>query len=347
MMELAPEPEDSARAAGLHYVTDAEPGIRRRKRGDSFEYVDAKGHEVTDPDERLRIKALGIPPAWTDVWICPDARGHLQATGRDARGRKQYRYHERWRQVRDEAKYERLLGFGEALPAIRQQVERDLKRPGLPREKVLAAIIRLLEETMIRVGNDEYVRENDSFGLTTLQDRHARITGDELRFKFRGKSGKDHSITLHDRRLARIVKRCRDIPGQRLFQYEGEDGEYHSVYSQDVNDYLRQITGEEFSAKDFRTWRGTLLAAEALRQLEPFESKVQAKKNVLRAIDFVAERLGNTRAVCRRCYIHPALLEAYTAGELAQASRAGELAGLEPEEAALLAVLGRRLRPAA
>ncbi|HLY67990.1 MAG TPA: DNA topoisomerase IB [Chloroflexota bacterium] len=292
------------------------PGIRRAKAGDAFRYLDPKGREVDDPDERLRIKALAIPPAWTDVWICPISRGHLQATGRDARGRKQYRYHARWRQVRDEAKFDRLLAFGEALPDIRERIEEDLRAPALPRRKVLATLVRLLETTHIRVGNDEYARQNASYGLTTLQDKHARINGSELRFSFRGKSGKTHLISLHDRRLARIVKQCRDIPGQRLFQYEAEDGECHSIYSEDVNEYLRRISGQDFTAKDFRTWSGTVLAAQGLGELEPFASKVEAKKNVLRIIESVAEELGNTVAICRKCYVHPAVIDRYAAGAL-------------------------------
>jgi DNA topoisomerase I len=345
--EVAPDPVDSAKAAGLRYVTDAQPGIRRQRHGNSFVYVNADGQEVTDPDERVRIKALGIPPAWTDVWICPDPRGHLQATGRDARRRKQYRYHARWRQARDESKYERLLAFGQALPIIRKRVEQDLGQPGLPRTKVLAAIVQLLEATAIRVGNDEYARDNDSFGLTTLQDRHARISGGDVRFKFRGKSAKDHLITLHDRRLAKIVKQCRDIPGQRLFQY-AENGDYHSVYSEDVNAYLRDIGGQDFSAKDFRTWSGTVFAAQALRQLGPFASKADAKKKVLNAIDCVAERLGNTRAVCRKCYIHPDVIDAYMEGALEALPDTPEAPSqLPPDESAVLALLGRRLERAA
>jgi DNA topoisomerase I len=348
--EITPDPAESARAAGLRYVSDLEPGIRRTRTGSAFTYVDPTGSPVGDPDERLRIKALAIPPAWTDVWICPNPRGHLQATGRDARGRKQYRYHARWRQVRDEAKYERLLAFGDALPRIRRQAAQDLELRGLPRRKVLAAVVQLLEGTLIRVGNDEYARDNDSYGLTTLQDDHARIRGDEVRFTFRGKSGKDHSIGLHDQRLARVVKQCRDIPGQRLFQYKGEDGEYHSVYSEDVNDYLREITGHDFTAKDFRTWAGTVLAAQALRDFESFDSQVQAKKNVVRAIESVAERLGNTTAVCRKCYVHPAVLEAYLEGAMAEGLRQRaeaeikhDLGSLPPEEAAVLCLLRQRL----
>jgi DNA topoisomerase-1 len=341
--EVSLDPVESAKAAGLRYVTDAMPGIRRRKVRDGFAYVDARGSEVTDPDERLRIKALAIPPAWTDVWICASPRGHLQATGRDARGRKQYRYHTRWRQVRDEAKYDRLLAFGLVLPAIRRQTDEDLTGPGLPRRKVLAALVQLLERTLVRVGNDEYARDNDSYGLTTMQDDNASINGSEVRFTFRGKSGKNHSIGLRDRRLARIVKQCRDIPGQRLFQYVDAAGDHHSVYSEDVNGYLREIAGQEFTAKDFRTWSGSVLAAEALREIGPFESKAEAKRNVTRAIEAASERLGNTPAICRKCYVHPAVIESYLAGDLdEQLADAPAVEGLSPHEAALLKLL--RLR---
>jgi len=341
--EVGPDPVESAQTAGLRYVTDGMPGVRRKKSGQRFSYVDAKGREVTDPDERLRIKALAIPPAWIDVWVCPLSNGHLQATGRDARGRKQYRYHTRWREVRDEAKYDRLLDFGQALPGIRRRVEEDLKLAGLPRRKVLAALVQLLESTLIRVGNDEYARDNDSYGLTTLQDGHARISGSEMRFSFRGKSGKEHTIRLHDRRLAHIVKACRDIPGQRLFQYQDEDGEYHSVYSEDVNDYLHEITGQDFSAKDFRTWAGTVLAAEALHGIGPFDSVAQAKRNVGQAVEAVARRLGNTKTIARKCYIHPAVIDAYLQGVTVEAPSERECGGLSAWEAAALKFLQRRL----
>jgi len=314
--EPCSDPVEAAKDAGLRYVTDAMPGIRRKPAGDSFTYVDPKGREVTDPDERLRIKALAIPPAWTDVWICPDKRGHLQATGRDARGRKQYRYHNRWRQVRDEAKFERLTAFAEALPGIRRQVEHDFSLPGLPKRKVVAAIVKLIEATLIRVGNDEYARANESYGLTTMQDQHAKIAGADVQFVFRGKSGKDHRIRLHDRRLAHVVKRCRDVPGQRLFQYVDSEGEGHSVYSEDVNEYLHEITGQDFTAKDFRTWYGTVLAGQALLDVGPFTSKAEAKRQVKRAIEAVSDKLGNTPAVCRKCYVHPAVVDAYLDGSL-------------------------------
>jgi DNA topoisomerase-1 len=284
------------------------------------------------------------------VWICPQANGHLQATGRDARGRKQYRYHPKWREVRDEVKYERMIKFGKALPQIRKEVDRALSLPGLPREKVLATIVYLLEATMMRIGNDEYARENKSYGLTTLRNRHVRIDGSEVEFRFRGKSGVVHDVKVHDRRLARIIQRTRDLPGQDLFQYLDEDGETHTVGSSDVNDYLRTITGEDYTAKDFRTWSGTVLAAMALREFEAVDSDTQAKKNVVRAIESVAERLGNTPSVCRKCYVHPAVLDSYLDGTMLEGLRARaeeslveDLKDLQPEEAAVLAMLERRL----
>jgi DNA topoisomerase-1 len=344
------DPPAAARAAGLRYVHDDRPGILREPVKDGFRYLDAKGEPVEDEPTLKRIKSLAIPPAWTDVWICPQANGHLQATGRDARGRKQYRYHPKWREVRDEVKYERMIKFGKALPQIRQEVDRALKLPGLPREKVLATIVYLLEATMMRIGNDEYARENKSYGLTTLRNRHVRIDGSEVEFRFRGKSGVYHDVKVHDRRLARIIQRTRDLPGQDLFQYLDEDGETHTVGSSDVNDYLRTITGEDYTAKDFRTWSGTVLAAMALQEFEAVDSDTQAKKNVVRAIESVAERLGNTPSVCRKCYVHPAVLDAYLDGTMleglrgrAEESLVEDLKDLQPEEAAVLAMLERRL----
>jgi DNA topoisomerase I len=326
-MALA-DPPAAAKAAGLRYVNDNKPGIRREHDGDAFRYVDAKGAPVDDDDTLKRIRALAIPPAWTDVWICPQANGHLQATGRDARGRKQYRYHAKWRAVRDEVKYERMIKFGQALPAIRREVDRALKLPGLPREKVLATIVYLLEVTMMRVGNEEYARTNKSFGLTTLRRRHVHIDGSDVEFRFRGKSGVYHKVKVHDRRLARIIQRTRDLPGQDLFEYIDEQGETRTVDSSDVNDYLRSIGGEDYTAKDFRTWSGTVLAAMALQEFEKFDSEAQAKKNIVRAIEHVAEKLGNTPSVCRKCYVHPAVLDAYLEGAALQVLRAraeGEL----------------------
>lgn len=341
----------AARAAGLRYVHDGRAGVRREAVKDGFRYLDSHGDPVEDETTLARIKSLVIPPAWQDVWICAQANGHLQATGRDARGRKQYRYHPKWRTARDEVKYERMLKFGDALPAIRHEVDRALKLPGLPREKVLATIVYLLEATMMRVGNEEYARTNKSFGLTTLRNRHVKVDGSDVEFSFRGKSGVYHKVKVHDRRLAGIVKRTRDLPGQELFQYVDEDGETHSVDSSDVNDYLRAITGEEYTAKDFRTWSGTVLAALALQEFEKFDSETQAKKNIVRAIESVAEKLGNTPTICRKCYVHPAVLDAYLEGapldvmrEQTEKKLAEDLHALQPEEAAVLAMLQQRLR---
>jgi DNA topoisomerase-1 len=315
-VELISDPVESARDAGLRYVTDAKPGITRKKFRNNFRYFDPDGKLIKDETVLARIKSLVIPPAWTDVWICPNANGHLQATGRDARKRKQSRYHPRWREVRDETKYERMKLFGAALPQIRERVEEDMSLPGLPREKVLATIVRLLETTFIRIGNEEYARENHSYGLTTMRNKHVDVEGSTVRFHFKGKSGKVHDIDLSDRRLARIVKRCLDVPGYELFQYVDDDGSHHSVDASDVNDYLREITGQQFTAKDFRTWAGTVLACAMLREFETFDSQTQAKKNVVEAIKAVSERLGNTPAVCRKCYVHPAVLDTYMGGEL-------------------------------
>src|SRR5438067_12170707 len=308
------DPVASARAAGLRYVSDQSPGLRRKRAGKGFTYVDSGGRTLRDAETIDRIKRLAVPPAWTDVWICPDPRGHLQATGRDVRGRKQYRYHARWREVRDAVKYDRMLAFAESLPKIREQTDRDLERPGMPREKVLAAIVRLLEETRIRVGNEEYRKENGSFGLTTLRNRHAEVIGADVHFSFRGKSGKLHRVDLQDRRLARIVKRFLEIPGQELFQFLDESGEAKPIDSADVNAYLRDISGEDFTAKDFRTWAGTILAARFLRETITRPNTRGAKKQLVRAIARVADELGNTPAVCKKGYIHPAVIAAYLAG---------------------------------
>jgi DNA topoisomerase-1 len=350
------DPPTAAKAAGLRYVHDDRPGIRRAPEPDGtsgkegFRYLDARGENVDDEATLKRIRSLAIPPAWTEVWICPQANGHLQATGRDARGRKQYRYHPKWREVRDEVKYERMIKFGKALPQIRKEVDRALALPGLPREKVLATIVYLLEATMMRIGNDEYARENKSYGLTTLRNRHVRIDGSDVEFRFRGKSGVHHDVKVHDRRLARIIQRSRDLPGQDLFEYLDENKEPHTVNSADVNDWLREITGEDYTAKDFRTWSGTVLAALALREFEKFDSEAQAKKNVVRAIESVAEKLGNTPSVCRKCYVHPAVLDSYMDGTMiegllarAEEELAEDLQDLQPEEAAVLAMLQQRL----
>ena len=351
--DIADDAPAAARSAGLRYVDDGMPGIARKGGVKRFRYVDADGVPVRDPAILKRIDSLAIPPAWTDVWICTQERGHLQATGRDARGRKQYRYHPRWRAQRDEAKYERMLSFGQALPAIRRHVDAALRQHGLPREKVLATIVYLLEATMMRIGNEEYARENQSFGLTTLRDRHVRIDGSAVRFRFRGKSGVQHEVEVHDRRLARIIARTRELPGQELFQYVDDDGQPHTVGSADVNDYLRSITGEDYTAKDFRTWSGTVLAAAALREFEHVDSEAQAKKNIVRAIEAVAKKLGNTPTICRKCYVHPAVIVAYLEGPATPVlqARAGltladDIHALRPEEAAVLALLQARLRQA-
>jgi DNA topoisomerase I len=309
----AVDPVDSAEEAGLSYVSDDRPGYSRKVNGNDFQYFDIEGKRIRDEQRVLRIKRLAIPPAWTDVWICPSSNGHLQATGRDARRRKQYRYHERWREFRDENKFARLADFAKALPQIRKRVRRDIKLRGLPREKVLATVVRLLERTFIRIGNDEYARENKSFGLTTIKDRHVTVKGARLRFRFRGKSGRQHEVDITDGQVAKIVSKLQDVPGQELFQYIDDAGEVRDIRSQDVNDYLREITREDFTAKDFRTWAGTLLSALALNVQGEFETKKQAKTNVKTAICAVAELLGNTPAICRKCYVHPAVLETYLA----------------------------------
>ena len=308
---------------------------------------------MANPAHLSRIKSLVIPPAWTDVWICLDPRGHLQATGRDARGRKQYRYHPRWREVRDEVKYGKLIAFAQALPCIRRRTGRDLRKTGLPRDKVLAAAVQLLEKTLIRIGNEEYARDNGSVGLTTMRDQHAKIRGTTVRFEFRGKSGVAHVVDLHDARLARIVKACRDLPGYELFQYVDEDGQRGTIDSADVNAYLREISGEDFTAKDFRTWAGTVLAAKALAEVAEFRSETEAKRNVVKAIESVAKKLGNTKSVCRKCYIHPAILDAYMDGATIETlkARAATLARsrstLSGEEAAVVRMLEQRLRKTA
>lgn len=352
-LSLLNRPAAAARAAGLRHVTDVMTGVRRRRVGRHFTYVGVDGHPVRDPAELHRIKALAIPPAWTDVWICPVAEGHLQATGRDAKSRKQYRYHGQWRAVREGTKYDHLLAFGQVLPRVRAQVERHLSLPGLPREKVLATVVRLLDTTFIRVGNEEYARTNRSFGLTTLRDHHVDIDGRTLRFQFRGKSGKLHTIDLHNRRLARIVERCRELPGYELFQYMDEDGQCQAIDSTAVNAYLREIAGRGFTAKDFRTWAGTVPVAVALRGRGACRSQSQARRNIVSAITAVAARLGNTPAICRKCYVHPAVLDGYLDGSLTRAlaqhsARAPQdlAPGLRPDEAAVLAFLRRSLAPA-
>jgi len=313
-MGLADEHVEAAEAAGLRYVTDNAPGIRRRRRGRGFAYTRPDGAPVRDPAELERIRKLVIPPRWTDVWICTSSSGHLQVTARDARGRKQYRYHARYRAVRDDTKFSRLVDFSEVLPRIRQRVEQDISASTLSREKVLATVVWLLEKTLIRVGSDEYARDNGSYGLTTLRRRHVAVSGAKLRFEFRGKSGVPHSVAFTDRRIARIIQRCQELPGQELFQYLDDDCGRQSVDAGDINQYLREIAGRQVTAKDFRTWAGTMLAAAQLREIGGFESEKDANANIVGAIDQVARRLGNTRAVCRKYYVHPAILEAYLEG---------------------------------
>ena len=330
-------------------MSDAKPGISRTRVADGFEYHRPDGAPLTDEAELARIRKLAIPPAYEAVWICPDPNGHVQATGRDARGRKQYRYHQRWRTVRDEAKFERMLAFGRVLPAIRAQVERDLALPGLPRARVLAAVVRLLEKTMARIGNEEYARDNKSFGLTTLRNRHARVDGSRVKFDFRGKHGIAHHLDLADRRLANIVRRCRDLPGQHLFQFVDDAGERHAIGSDDVNAYLREVSGEEVTAKDFRTWAATNVAAMALHQFARLDSEASSKRKVVEAVEKVAKMLGNTPAVCRKCYIHPAVFEGYLDGSLLEGLKQhaeavlDEPSGLTAEELAVTAFLSRRL----
>jgi DNA topoisomerase-1 len=336
---LRADPAESAKEAGLQYVTDTRPGIRRRRSGRGFTYRTPDGTLMRDQQELHRIKALGIPPAWTDVWICTVSEGHLQATGRDAKGRKQYRYHPHWRARRDQTKYAQMCAFGEALPVIRLQVEHDLSLPGLPQAKVLATVLRLLEITLIRVGNESYARVNHSFGLTTLRDRHVDFTGATLRFRFRGKSDKEHLIAVHDRRLARIVRHCHDLPGQELFQYIDDESQPRTVDSADVNAYLRQITAQDFTTKDFRTWAGSVLAVEALQACGTCESLTQRRLNLVQVIKAVASRLGNTPAICRKCYVNPVIINAYMEGSLLRTlqtildhDQTHPLQGLSPQE---------------
>ncbi len=344
------DPREAAKAAHLHYVSDAKPGIRREKTEDGWDFYMPDNIRITDEKTIARIKKLAIPPAYTDVWICRDPNGHLQAVGRDARGRKQYRYHPRWREIRDEAKYGKMLIFGRKLPDIRKRVEHDLSKPGLPREKVLAALVRLLERTLARIGNEEYARANNSFGLTTLRERHATVHGATVELDFRAKHGIQRHIELKDRKLANIVKKLQDIPGQELFHYIDDHGHSHTVGSDDVNAYLHEITGEEITAKDFRTWAATKLAALALKELEVFDSAAKAKKNVLRAVETVSSLLGNTPSICRKCYIHPAIFDGYLDGSLLEGLKARADAvldhkegGLTAEEIAVTAFLDKRL----
>jgi DNA topoisomerase-1 len=348
---MKPSPPAEARKAGLRYTRDSSPGIQRIKRGKNFVYRGLNGRLIRDRNTLIRLKRLAIPPAWEDVWICADPDGHLQATGRDARGRKQYRYHPDWRTERDSAKYDKMIAFGRALPRIRRRVKRDLARPGLRREKVLAAVTRLLETTLIRVGNEEYARTNRSFGLTTLRNHHVRTRGAKCIFSFRGKSGKSHVIDMEDPRLAKIVRRCLELPGQELFAYLDENGSAVDVTSSDVNDYLREISGAPFTAKDFRTWAGTVLAAQALQEFEKFSTRQEARRNMLQAIEAVARMLGNTPAICRKSYIHPVILDTYLEGSLVdriqrilESKLSRSLLRLRPAEAAVMMLLQQSLR---
>jgi DNA topoisomerase-1 len=337
--DSAPE---AAQEAGLVYASDFEPGIRRVRQGRGFVYFDPRGKRVTDLVTLERIKDLAVPPAWKDVWICARPRGHLQATGRDVRGRKQNRYHARWHRIRDADKFARLLGFARALPRIRRRVTRDLGQPGLPREKVVATIVRLLELTFARIGNEEYARQNGSFGLTTLRDRHVKVKGSTVRFLFKGKSGSEVEVGITNRRVATVVKRCEELPGQMLFQYIDPAGDRRTVTSDDVNQYLRETSGEDYTAKDFRTWGATVLAASALREVVSFESDTEARHNVVAAIDSVARRLGHTRAVCRKSYVHPAVIDTYLDGSLESVLKVVEgrtHRNLKAEEAAVIALL--------
>ncbi|WP_230530121.1 DNA topoisomerase IB [Microvirga roseola] len=344
------DPRDAAETAGLTYVSDEEPGIRRKKAGKGFTYLRPDGKKVEDEATLERIRKLAIPPAYTDVWICPKASGHIQAIGRDAKGRKQYRYHQAFREVRESTKYEHMLEFAKGLPAIRKTIDEHMSQRGLPREKVLATVVHLLENTLIRVGNSDYAKQNKSYGLTTLRDPHVKVDGSELKFQFKGKSGKTWRLSVKDRRIAKIVKACQDLPGQDLFQYLDENGEQQSVTSADVNAYLKDITGREITAKDFRTWAGTVLAAMALSEFEEFDSEAKAKKNIRAAIETVSARLGNTPTVCRKCYVHPEVFTCYLDKALmleikdeAETELREELASLRPEEAAVLTLLQERL----
>nr|WP_255429630.1 DNA topoisomerase IB [Ramlibacter albus] len=344
------DPREAAEQAGLIYVSDEQPGIRREKKGDAFVYFKPNGDPVTDEKTLERVRKLAVPPAYTDVWICTKANGHIQATGRDARGRKQYRYHPQFREVRESTKYEHMMAFARALPAIRETLRKHMALRGLPREKVLATVVHLLETTLIRVGNEDYAKENKSYGLTTLRNRHVKVEGTQLKFQFMGKSGKKWQLQVRNPRVARIVRACQELPGQELFQYFDEDGEVQRVTSSDVNAYLREITGTDITAKDFRTWAGTVLAALALQEVEKVDTQAAQKKNIKAAIERVASKLGNTPTICRKCYVHPEVLQAYIEGELALEvkQRADEelrehLAELKPEEAAVLAMLEARL----
>lgn len=349
--QVAPEdPKEAAGAAGLRYVTDTGQGITRKPKGGGFVYYDNEGKQIRNKPTLDRLKSLAIPPAWRNVWICTQPNGHLQATGIDARERKQYKYHPTWRSVRDEAKFERLLSFGQVLPKIRAQVDRDLRLPDLAPEKVIATVVRLLEISLIRIGNEAYAKENNSFGLTTMRNRHVAVKGSTVKFQFRGKGGKVHSVEVSDKRIARVVKKCQELPGQKLFEYEDSSGAIATIGSEDVNEYLQRVTGQPFTAKDFRTWAGTVLAAIALWKMEEVDNQTLAKRNILTAIEAVAKLLGNTATICRKCYIHPAVTTSYLNGTLAQTLRkqadhqiVRHLHQLKAEEAAVIVLLRQEL----
>jgi DNA topoisomerase I len=349
--QIIVDPKDAAESAGLRYVSDDRPGVRRKKSGKGFSYARPDGTKLSDAHVLERIRSLAIPPAWTSVWICPFADGHVQATGRDAKGRKQYRYHPLFREVRESTKYEHVVAFADALPRVRTKVRRHMTLRGLPRKKVLATVVHLLETTLIRIGNDDYAKQNKSFGLTTLRNRHAAVEGSEVRFRFIGKSGKQWSLKVKDRRVAKIIKACQELPGQDLLQYLDQHGKQQNVTSADVNAYLKEITGQDITAKDFRTWAGTVLAALALKEVESFDTAAQAKRNLRAAIERVAARLGNTPAICRKCYVHPEVLNSYLDGSLVleiksqvESELRDKITGLQPEEAAVLALLRARLK---
>jgi DNA topoisomerase I len=352
IMALNPiEYQSIAEETGLRYVSDSKPGITRKKHGNGFYYFDNNGARIKDDKIITRIQSIGIPPAYQDVWICPQANGHIQATGKDAKGRKQYRYHPKWRSTRDQDKFDHMLEFGDMLPQIRKKIDADLKLKGLPREKVLACVVNLLEKTLIRVGNNEYARDNNSFGLTTLRRKHIHVSGHKIKFEFTGKSGKNWNLSVNDRRIAAIVNKCADIPGYELFKYICDDGTKKDVTSADVNAYLKEITGQNFTAKDFRTWSGTVLATLALTEFEKYDSEAQAKKNVVRAVEHVAKQLGNTPAICRKCYIHPEVIQSYLSGDLAtmigqeiDATMKENYTHFVEEEIMVLAFLKNRLR---
>ncbi len=342
--------KQEAEAAGLRYVSDTKPGITRERKGKDFVYLDAHGKQVADEGTLARIRSIVVPPAWEQVWICPLANGHIQATGRDVRGRKQYRYHTRWREQRDDTKFHHMLAFARALPKIRRRVAKDMANDQNPRLKVLATVVRLLEATLIRVGNDEYARQNKSYGLTTMRKRHVKVNGSSISFSFKGKSGKEHQISFADKRVARVVRHCQDLPGQELFGYRDANGVSHDIGSQDVNSYLREITEGDFTAKDFRTWAGTVLAATALKEFEMVTSSAEAKRNIVTAIEAVSKMLGNTPTVCRKCYVHPGILNSYLEGSTIAtitqriSPKLPHLKQLKAEEAAVFVLLQRRLK---